>query len=77
MNFREVDTQAQRLAHGLLALGLQRGDHIAAQLYNSLRRPTPPPESGFDAFGNGIGCSSETPTALPQTMLEVSAGVEG
>ena len=37
MTFREVDRRVNRLAHGLLALGLQRGDRVAALLYNSPR----------------------------------------
>jgi acyl-CoA synthetase (AMP-forming)/AMP-acid ligase II len=37
MTFREVDTRINRLAQGLLALGLRRGDRVAALLYNSPR----------------------------------------
>lgn len=37
MTFREVDTRINRLAHGLLALGLQRGARIATLLDNSPR----------------------------------------
>jgi acyl-CoA synthetase (AMP-forming)/AMP-acid ligase II len=37
LTFREVDTRVNRLAHGLLALGLRRGDRVAALLYNSPR----------------------------------------
>jgi acyl-CoA synthetase (AMP-forming)/AMP-acid ligase II len=35
--FREVDTRMNRLANGLLDLGLARGDRVAALLYNSPR----------------------------------------
>src|SRR5262245_2882459 len=35
--FREVDARVNRLANGLLDLGLARGDRVAALLYNSPR----------------------------------------
>jgi acyl-CoA synthetase (AMP-forming)/AMP-acid ligase II len=35
--FREVDVRVNRLANGLLGLGLVRGDRVAALLYNSPR----------------------------------------
>ncbi len=37
MTFAEVDARVNRLANGLLALGLQRGDRVAALLDNSPR----------------------------------------
>jgi non-ribosomal peptide synthetase component E (peptide arylation enzyme) len=37
MTFCEVNARVNRLAHGLIALGLQRGDRVAALLYNSPR----------------------------------------
>lgn len=37
MTFGEVDTRVNRLANGLIALGLQRGDRVAALLDNSPR----------------------------------------
>lgn len=37
MTFAEVEARVNRLANGLLALGLQRGDRVAALLDNSPR----------------------------------------
>jgi long-chain acyl-CoA synthetase len=37
MTFRQVNERINRLANGLIALGLKRGDRVAALLYNSHR----------------------------------------
>jgi acyl-CoA synthetase (AMP-forming)/AMP-acid ligase II len=37
LTFREVEERVNRLANGLMALGVQRGDRVAALLYNSPR----------------------------------------
>jgi acyl-CoA synthetase (AMP-forming)/AMP-acid ligase II len=37
MTFREVDARVNRLANGLIDLGLKKGDRVAALLYNSPR----------------------------------------
>ncbi len=35
--FRQVDDRVNRLANGLIDLGLKKGDRVAALLYNSPR----------------------------------------
>ena len=36
-SFREIDERSNRLAHALLALGLVKGDRVAALVENSIR----------------------------------------